>query len=470
MANTPMNPFDLLDDSVLSHIFSFLRRRERCICSLVCKKWLYTVRSLPLKGQPWVWVNPKPWPILKAGVKGWAAAIRSLTLRSELFGYGKEVPVRVNELLSLCPHLHTVRFNDITTEIIGAIATSASAAQIRCLHVATEAYLLYKGPGTRLNFSSLASCNNLSEFVCDNFPGENDILEGWEGISRLSQLKTLNLCQNVLDTQAADAISRCSSLKRLVVAEVDFNKLKSLASLSSVNCAAKSLPDDLSPWPLTHLYTYRWSQAGELNGLKHAKFLKKLTLARAIIDDISPVSQCSQLEELSLAGDNVTSLRPIAACVNLKALNVEGMECTGEETLGACSKLTSLLLATHTSKNLDFLRNCTELQVLKIRTRTAVNSLTPLALCKNLRELSLRMEGGIANGTVNELRECTSLESVTIENCKNEQLMEVGWLCELPRLRVVRVAACENAKPENADEVANGLERTGVSVSLSYYY
>ena len=180
--------------------------------------------------------------------------------------------------------------------------------------------------------------------------------------------------------------------------------------------------------------TVRDREIENLDGLQHARNLKRLDLAGNLISDITPLANLVNLEGLSLHRNVIADISPLAGLTNLRRLTLYDNRITNINALSGMKQLQefeaqgnaivdinalSELLAltySHLAGNLisDItpLANLVNLEVLRLH-RNAITDISPLAGLTNLRRLTIENN---AITDISALAGLTDLRHLTIEN------------------------------------------------------
>ena len=200
--------------------------------------------------------------------------------------------------------------------------------------------------------------------------------------------------------------------------------------LQSLELSDFSQLDELSPI----------SSCSQLTRLKVRSFFPTRRGLQAI--DLRPLSSCKLLTDVDLHGCrcSLSDLSPLAACVHIKSLCFSSAtRICDVSPLSSLVQLTYLHLGSPNLRQMDALAACTRLTTLKLITYYENPPLTPLASCQRLRSLYLRSFGWNGDDLL-PLAKCSSLEELTLEYCHN--LSDVGALQELPRLHSLKIWGC----------------------------
>lgn len=165
--------------------------------------------------------------------------------------------------------------------------------------------------------------------------------------------------------------------------------------------------DDMKEW-LEQLND-QWKLRIDSNPMEFIK-KKKLYFISEGLEDITPLSICSDIRELILSGNLITDLAPLRDMQSLK----------------------KLYLVSNPIKDLSPISNLKNLQQLNI-SRTKVNDLTQLATIPSLKELEM-LETDIND--YSPLQLCKSLESLSLPITDRHQLEAISKIRSLKHLHI----------------------------------
>ncbi len=180
--------------------------------------------------------------------------------------------------------------------------------------------------------------------------------------------------------------------------------------------------------------TVRDREIENLEGLQHARNLKRLDLAGNLISDITPLANLVNLEGLSLHRNVIADISPLARLTNLRRLTLYDNRITNINALSGLKQLqefeaqgnaiadinalSELLALTYSHLAGNFISDLTpladlvNLEVLRLH-RNAIMDISPLAGLTNLLHLSINNN---AITDISPLAGLTNLRHLTIQN------------------------------------------------------
>lgn len=152
-------------------------------------------------------------------------------------------------------------------------------------------------------------------------------------LAALRKLRTLDLHDDYLDTDAIEGLAEVTQLTSLDLSGNFITSYAALGSLVSLKTLKLDGNDNNSFIPIDA------TPLGELTQLQ------TLTLDGALIADIAPLSALKKLESLSLAGVKLTSLSALSKLTQLTSLDLSSTTITSVTELGALPAIQSLWIS-----------------------------------------------------------------------------------------------------------------------------
>ena len=166
--------------------------------------------------------------------------------------------------------------------------------------------------------------------------------------------------------------------------------------------------------------------------LSNLKGLKKLTLSRTQIADISPLSSLTGLEWLDLNGTQVTDISPLSGLTKLEWLDLNGTQVTDISPLSELTQLHSLDLDGTQVTDISPLAGLTQLQKLNLN-GTQVTDISSLAGLTQLQSLGLH---GMQVTDISPLAGLTQLQSLGLHGMQVTDISPLAGLTQLQDLNL----------------------------------
>ncbi|XP_059455863.1 receptor-like protein 56 isoform X2 [Corylus avellana] len=317
------------------------------------------------------------------------------------------------------------------------------------------------------SLSGLASLNTLS--LRRNYLGWCNTTTGFESLSRLENLETLDLSDNNLNRSIIESLSAIKSLKNL---NLKWNEIRGSFPIKEISAFANLEKLDLSDNKLNGSQTIQGSES-----LSRLENLETLDLSANYFDKsiIESLSAVKSLKNLNLAWNFMGGSFPakeLSAFENLEKLDLSGNNFDGPLTIqglsnsrispyiGALSSLKAISLAYNSlngtlPKDLCSLKKLQELDLygnlFEGILPTCLNNLTSLRLLDISRN---RFVGNISSYLIASL---TSLEYIDLSYNQFEGLFQFNIFANHSKLKAILLAS-ENNKLEIETEISAGWD------------
>jgi Leucine-rich repeat (LRR) protein len=211
-----------------------------------------------------------------------------------------------------------------------------------------------------------------------------------------------------------------------------YTKLKGILKQLKIDVSNNHEINNLSPLTeLTELREINCSNTlvTDLFPIRNLNHLELLNCSETPVDDISPLYYSNTLKELNCGYTLISDLSPISGLVNLENLRCDGIKIT----------------------NLDFVIQMKNLKSLDC-SNTRIYDLNPLTELKALEDLDISGTSVINLSTLKELTNLTYL------NCEKTSVSSLEPLIDLPKLEVLRISNTSVTTLETLNE-ADSLKR-----------
>jgi BspA type Leucine rich repeat region (6 copies) len=219
---------------------------------------------------------------------------------------------------------------------------------------------------------------------------------------------------------------------------------RSLPRLKSIHLAASAIAVTfLAYCPNVESVTVDGYQGlDDVSLLGQCKQLKRVRITDCPnISDISPLGQCPLLESVTfLHCFAITDVSALGSCQQLRQLSVQGGSGRRVEGIGAISKTLEMLeLRNVTSADLVAIGEFIDLRKLTLFC-SGVDSISPLAQCKQLEYVRLSLGDGINITNLSALAHCVQLRTIALNSCKG--ITDISSLGSCAKLESIKLSHC----------------------------
>ena len=238
---------------------------------------------------------------------------------------------------------------------------------------------------------NLRSLNLGGEYVDGQGDVNRNVISDFSLISRLTQLKDLNLSVSSLsDVSFLARLTQLTSLHLSNNALSDVSALSGLTQLIWLNLGSNTLPDVSELSGLTQL---TWLNLGgntlsDVSALARLTQLTSLYLWNNTLSDVTPLSGLTQLTSLDLGNNTLSDVSALSGLTQLTRLYLGGNALSDVSALAGLTQLTALNLSNNTLSDVSALSGLTQLTWLSLGNNT-LSDVTSLVGLTQLTSLHL---------------------------------------------------------------------------------
>lgn len=232
---------------------------------------------------------------------------------------------------------------------------------------------------------------------------------------QIAAIEELDISNNVY-IQNIEPLGRLTRLKKLSIAKTRLTDLTPIRNLTEL------VEIDLSSTPVS-----------DLSALKYSDKLTRLIVANTPVNDITVVEKMLHLQYLDISNTQVSYAGSAAALVELSFLNLSGTKITDFTTLESIAQITELNVSRTLIRELNSLKGFKNLKILNIDS-TRITSVEPLSTTENLVILH-------ANATqiadLKPLQKLTHLEKIYCDQTGVKRETADAFMAAMPDVLVV---------------------------------
>ena len=249
-----------------------------------------------------------------------------------------------------------------TLSIDGVTITTDDLKAICALPDLTGLYL------TRCNLSGISELSNATGLT--ELDLSNNTIRDLEPLSKMQDLTYLNMSHN-----AVTQLTALTGLTKLTELDVSYNSVNSTVALSG--CKA------------LNILRIDYNALTKLEGLGKLEQLQIITASHNQINDITDLSSPPALSELDLSNNNLTNLDALASQKQLRVLNFAYNQVAALPAFVSDCQLININGTRNQLTNLQALSVLKQLNYATMDYNTGITSVSPLASCYNLVEVSV---------------------------------------------------------------------------------
>ncbi len=183
-----------------------------------------------------------------------------------------------------------------------------------------------------------------------------------------------------------------------------------------------------------------------LEALKQLEWVTELEIQSNLITDLSPLAAFSHLKEIKLNSMDMSKkspldISPLKAASQLEVFDSYATRITGTEALAGKETLREISFYMSAVESIDFLTSTPNVEKLDLYgTKHTFPDYQPVTSLKKLKELGVYMNEQAVDEKLAVLSELTTLEKISMSNCKKVTTLDFLANCE--NLRSIRALWC----------------------------
>ncbi len=282
--------------------------------------------------------------------------------------------------------------------------------------------------------------------VDGNYELSEEIGRAWDAFERHDYAQTVlsnSMILRVPNLISWDGFEHLSHLTNLSLLKASITNISPVSSLSN----------------LTKLVV-TYTSISDISPVSSLSNLTDLTLHGDSISDLSPVSTLSNLTKLVVTGDSISDISPISPLSNLTELLLSGDSISDISPISPLSNLTSLYLVRTSVSDISLVSSLSNLTFLYL-SGASITNISPVSSLFNLTNLTLR-ETSISD--ISPLSALSNLTQLTLWGTSISDISPLSALSNLTNL-TLRETSISGISPLSALSNLTELSLSGASIS-----